>query len=296
MTKDELQRLLDTSNSYSDALRKVGLSSTNPTLKKIVQEYGLSIEQMEINRKENSPLLNNLIGNKYGKLTVKSRAENDNAHNAQWYCDCDCGKKDIIVRGWCLNTGITVSCGCYQKEMVSKFNKKDISGNRYGKLIAIKPTDERSFGYIVWECLCDCGNIHYVTTNNLEMGHVESCGTCTNHNSKGEEKIKEILYNNKIVFQTEKMFDSCYIDIPSAKLRFDFYITNQNYLIEYDGKQHFIKDTGFGSDLENIQKRDEFKTQWCKKNNIPLIRIPYTHYDELCIDDLLLETSRFIIK
>ena len=36
-------------------------------------------------------------------------------------------------------------------------------------------------------------------------------------------------------------------------------------------------------------------SEWCKENNIPLIRIPYTHYDDIIIDDLKLETSKFII-
>jgi len=37
------------------------------------------------------------------------------------------------------------------------------------------------------------------------------------------------------------------------------------------------------------------KNQWCKNNNIPLIRIPYTHLEDLRLEDLLLETSQFII-
>ena len=36
------------------------------------------------------------------------------------------------------------------------------------------------------------------------------------------------------------------------------------------------------------------KSQWCKENNIPLIRIPYTQYNNLTIDDLKLDTSNFI--
>jgi hypothetical protein len=47
---------------------------------------------------------------------------------------------------------------------------------------------------------------------------------------------------------------------------------------------------------EDAQKHDAIKTQWCKDNNIPLIRIPYTEYNKLCLEDLLLETSKFIIK
>ena len=48
--------------------------------------------------------------------------------------------------------------------------------------------------------------------------------------------------------------------------------------------------------LEKNQKYDAIKTNWCLDNNIPLIRIPYTHLNKLCIEDLLLETSSFIVR
>ena len=59
-----------------------------------------------------------------------------------------------------------------------------------------------------------------------------------------------------------------------------------------------LEDRGFGRNIV-IDATDE-ATQaaisiWCKDNNIPLIRIPYTHYKELKIEDLLLETSKFKI-
>ena len=38
------------------------------------------------------------------------------------------------------------------------------------------------------------------------------------------------------------------------------------------------------------------KNEWCRANKIPLIRIPYWHYDDLCIEDLKLETSKYIVE
>lgn len=40
---------------------------------------------------------------------------------------------------------------------------------------------------------------------------------------------------------------------------------------------------------------DRQKEQWCKENKIPLIRIPYWHLDELTIDDLLLDKTKFLL-
>ena len=47
--------------------------------------------------------------------------------------------------------------------------------------------------------------------------------------------------------------------------------------------------------LKQEKIRDNIKTNWCQENHIPLIRIPYTHLDQLTIQDLQLETSPFIM-
>jgi hypothetical protein len=38
---------------------------------------------------------------------------------------------------------------------------------RYGKLVVLEPTSERKNNYIVYKCLCDCGNIVYRTKSSL---------------------------------------------------------------------------------------------------------------------------------
>ena len=61
-------------------------------------------------------------------------------------------------------------------------------------------------------------------------------------------------------------------------LPFDFYLPNQNICIEYDGEQHFkpIEKFGGQENLKNVQNRDKIKTEFCEKQGITLIRIPYT--------------------
>lgn len=78
---------------------------------------------------------------------------------------------------------------------------------------------------------------------------------------------------------------------------FDFYVNN-SYLIEFDGSQHFkYTNTSWNTKehYEYVVKHDQMKNEWAKQNNIPLIRIPYTQLNKLQIQDLLLETSNFII-
>lgn len=52
----------------------------------------------------------------------------------------------------------------------------DITGHRYGRLIALKPTERRQSRCIVWEFQCDCGNICYRGVNNVRTGNAASCG------------------------------------------------------------------------------------------------------------------------
>ncbi len=52
----------------------------------------------------------------------------------------------------------------------------DLRGKRFGRLVALEPTNRRSGTYVVWRCQCDCGNITYAAVGNLKRGNVTSCG------------------------------------------------------------------------------------------------------------------------
>ena len=52
----------------------------------------------------------------------------------------------------------------------------NLTGQRFGRLVAIKITPERQGGRVVWECKCDCGETTLVTTEHLRSGHTRSCG------------------------------------------------------------------------------------------------------------------------
>lgn len=131
-------------------------------------------------------------------------------------------------------------------------------------------------------CKCLTGNHIWETTPHaLLEGH--GCPKC--RMSKGEVKISHILNELNIDYISQYTFKDCK-DINV--LRYDFYLPECNTCIEYDGIQHF-KPTDFGSgDQEKIQEefkqtiyRDGIKTQYCIDNNIELIRIPYTDFDNI---------------
>lgn len=58
-----------------------------------------------------------LTGKHFGKLTVINYAGKDKTNHSLWNCRCECGKTKIIV-GYSLIKGSTVSCGCYNREII----------------------------------------------------------------------------------------------------------------------------------------------------------------------------------
>jgi hypothetical protein len=61
------------------------------------------------------PLLKNLTGMKFGRLTVLERGANTPAGIVRWKCECECGNTTLTL-STSLIAGKTVSCGCYRRE------------------------------------------------------------------------------------------------------------------------------------------------------------------------------------
>ncbi len=95
-----------------------------------------------------------------------------------WKCECDCGKI-VQVSENALLSGVRTSCGC------RKSRAQDLSGRRFGRLIALEPMLERDRdSSIRWLCRCDCGEYTVVGSSRLLTGHTESCG-CMKEEMRG---------------------------------------------------------------------------------------------------------------
>ena len=75
---------------------------------------------------------------------------------------------------------------------------RDITGQKFGLLTAIKRVNKKGVG--MWLCECECGNETIVTLGNLTSGGTKSCG-CLSHKSKkgkgtGRKKINKKATNN----------------------------------------------------------------------------------------------------
>lgn len=63
----------------------------------------------------------NLLGQKFGRLTVIERMPNNAKNQAVWKCQCDCGNVVIVASGH-LRSGHTQSCGCYCHQRASEYH------------------------------------------------------------------------------------------------------------------------------------------------------------------------------
>ena len=133
--------------------------------------------------------LENLQNQVFGRLTVMKYGglvQDRNKRASVWECKCCCGNT-CVVKHTNLIRGGTKSCGCLRRQMATK----NLTGHIFGDLTVIKldgyKTKQTSRDKeVVWECVCDCGNSHLVTTTLLCNGHVTSCG-CRKKGKKVED-------------------------------------------------------------------------------------------------------------
>lgn len=125
------------------------------------------------------------------------------------------------------------------------------------------------------ECKCrKCGRTIYLRPDHIKRGI--GCGYCTK--SIGENRVETFLKEHHIKYEREYRFEDC-IRVKKS-MPFDFYLSEINTVIEYDGVQHFQIIGRFGEEsFRELKLNDKFKSNYCKEHNINLIRISYKEKD-----------------
>lgn len=126
-----------------------------------------------------------LTGNRFGRLVVIERVPTQ-SKDTRWKCLCDCGNY-TESSSQNLKRGKVTSCGCYRKEKTSLIKSKDINGQVFGHLTAIRKVDTQG-QRTIWECRCDCGNYREVLLDKLTSGIVTSCKSCVTISKEGIDK------------------------------------------------------------------------------------------------------------
>lgn len=173
-------------------------------------------------------------------------------------------------------------------DFINMFNDKEKVN--YCELIKYEDNNGFIHHRSIIKLKCSCGEIFETTRGNFTDRNKNRCDKCIFLVSKGEDKIRAYLVAQNIKYIRQYCFDDC--RGVKRPLPFDFAIfdnkNNLMCLIEYDGKQHF-EPVNFGGcsdeialqEHENLKQNDQIKNEYCKKNNIKLIRIPYWEFDNI---------------
>ena len=119
-----------------------------------------------------------------------------------------------------------------------------------------------------------CGHEFEMLASNFTSAG-QRCPKCCAGTSKGELLIRTVLESLGVDFEEQYKFDDC---SDKQQLRFDFAIFkngNLKALIEFDGIQHYRGWKKDKENLKNIKRRDKIKDDYCLRNNLKLVRIPY---------------------
>lgn len=126
-----------------------------------------------------------------------------------------------------------------------------------------------------------CNHIWSATPNSLVGKNATGCPSC--NISKGERAIKTYLELQNIDFETQKTFEGL-LGVGGGLLSYDFYLSDYNLLIEYQGAFHdgSVK-TCFQTtcELKKQQEHDKRKRNYAKEHNIALLEIWYWDFDNI---------------
>jgi predicted Zn-ribbon and HTH transcriptional regulator len=193
-----------------------------------------------------------------------------------------CGHEWYITPSKLLTRRSCPECKKQKLAEAFKFSIEEVSEyiSRYGFELLSKEYVNARQNLVI---RCPKGHIYEARFGDFKKG--SRCPVC--NLSKGEEKIKQYLIDNNIEFERQYRFE----DLKNiAYLRFDFAVFNNdelNFLIEYDGQQHYkpIPFNGANSKMdsayEQTVRNDAIKNEYCEEHNIKLIRIPYWDFDNI---------------
>lgn len=137
------------------------------------------------------------------------------------------------------------------------------------------------------EIICPSHGSFYQKPNSHMSGG--GCPSCIS--SKGESKISEILNYYGIPFIREYKIDG-------YKYRYDFFLPEQNILIEYQGQQHYYPVKAFGGETGHLdcKKRDILKSKIAAEKMVPLIAIHYKYMYNKTLEHKLIKDLKKIYK
>ena len=91
--------------------------------------------------------------------------------------------------------------------------KKDLTGQRFGRLVVLSENGRNNNGNVCWKCQCDCGKKCIISSNRLVKGDTKSCGCIKKENAKkaAVKHNQSSKVNYTPVYKTwQAMIQRCY--------------------------------------------------------------------------------------
>ena len=126
--------------------------------------------------------ISDLTDQTFGHLTALRPTGKRKGGVVVWKCRCDCEDGNIVYRSTYQlrrTRKHNLHCGCRdtESEKLTAGRISNITNKTFGHLTALRPTDKRSCGAVIWECECRCGKTIYRTVDWLKTGGKnQSCG------------------------------------------------------------------------------------------------------------------------
>lgn len=224
--------------------------------------------------KSHADFIRDFISNNSNSDNIEILSKYKGSHNTI-LCKClICNKEwEAIATNLLKGSG----CPCCKSELISKIQRKP--QQLYEKELEnfnIKLLEPYTTANIarLHKCLL-CGYEWNVRPNNILTGQCR-CPNCYKENSKGEYIILTYLSQNQIKYISHKTFDNLR-GVNGGLLSYDFYLTEYNLLIEFQGIQHEYPVEHFGGkeQFKIQQEHDKRKRQYAQKQNIDLLEIWY---------------------
>lgn len=156
------------------------------------------------------------------------------------------------------------------EEFIQRFNN---CGNNYVKIIG---TYVGADEYI--DCHCKICNKPFKSTPSRLLGGA-GCTRCKA--SKGEKRIMNYLDINNIKYKFQKKYKGL-VGVKGRSLSYDFYLSDINILIEYQGSFHDGSGRKYTKrNLDTQQEHDRRKREYATNNNIKLLEIWYYDFDNI---------------
>lgn len=144
-----------------------------------------------------------------------------------------------------------------QRKQICKMNKfNNLENKRFGRLLVVEKTNERSSESIVWLCRCDCGNIKKIRSSNLTHGETFSCG-CLRKELFKNRITKHNMCSTPTYNTWRGMIERC--KNPKNKRYKDYGDRNIEICKEWEVFENFYKDMGAKPSGKSLDRIDNNK-------------------------------------